>query len=159
MTLASLCLCVFAPAGCVVVPDPLPEPSAGAPLLHIVKQNVDPSLDDTPPIDRNSAAVFDVVIAIEVRGTTGALHYGWYGDVQVGSGIPLQYYRTNCDDQPRCFLNPCTGFLTASDNHKLLLVVSDTPLPPAALTQFDFPAGAAFDWVEWQVELTGVCPK
>ena len=142
---------------CVVTPDPLPKADVGAPLLHIAKQFVDPLLESRIPINKGEPAIFDVRKAVEVRGTTGALHYGWYGDVAEGSGIPVVFYKA-CDDQPLCFLNACRGFINPkAPLHKLLLVVSDAALANDATSPVEFPAGTAFDWVEWQVELTGEC--
>jgi hypothetical protein len=153
----ALGLCLWL-AGCLIPPDPLPVIHPGPALIHIDKILLEPALDPPPPpLDRALLAQFDARTAVITRDVTRVLHYAWYGDVDDKSGIPLQYYHA-CPNTSRCPFFPCIGLKNLDeDDHRLLLVVSDAPLPESAKNPFDFPEGAAVDWVEWQLTLVGKC--
>ncbi len=158
-SLTSLLLASVWAAGCVVLPEPLPIPVADEPLIHINKNLLEPSLDDTAPVDRGDLAKYDVRTAVEDRDINGPLRYAWYSDFDPTTGIPVQNYVT-CAGAELCVLAPCKAFISPlKDSHKLLLVVSEAALKSDVSTNpFDFPKDTAYDWVEWQVELTGDCP-
>ena len=127
-------------------------------IVHIEQLQLEPATAKSLVLDRGVPGVFDARVAAKTSCPSGGLHYAWHADLAEGSGAPPQLFRV-CDDNPLCFLSACKAFSNAGKdaNHKVLLVVSDQTLPTDAQSPFGFPAGAAFDFVEWQVDLNGEC--
>ncbi len=144
--------------GCVVLPTTEPAPESGAPLVHISKKDVDPPLLDTPAILKKDVPthIFEVTGAVQQLNVTGLLRYYWYYDLKHQTGIPLEFYRA-CSPTQRCILTPCTLPKPTKSDHRLLLVVSDGDLVENAKDPYHFPAGTAFDSVEWQIQLVNEC--
>ena len=127
-------------------------------LVHIDKTKIEPALTSHVLMNRAGLGVFDVRTAPSTVCIDKALHYSWYGDYDETSGIPLPFYHA-CGSSPLCTLAPCKALVDPQiDQHSLLLVVSEEPLPANAPSPFNFPADVAFDFVQWDIRLLGECP-
>jgi len=154
----SLILSAMMPA-CVVVPD-VADVQEGQPVVTILDDKADPQAIVPQVIERQEPfAKFDVLGATKGYNLSGRpLNYFWYYDYTTKDNIPLPFYSL-CGDSPRCLFSVCTKPNPSKDSHRLLLVVSDSKLPPNAKDPYDFPTGAAFDAIQWQLTLTKLCPE
>lgn len=149
---------------CLVPPNIDPPDANVLPFLFIDKGKADPKIVFPVVVPRETAATqFDVIVALEVVGISrNALHYNWYYDYVKGSGGGFLDQFIVCGaSTDRCLLSPCNRPGSSVDNHRLTLVVSDLPLrvtDDQGHDPFDFPAGAHFDSVTWDIELVGGCP-
>ncbi len=149
------------PASCLVPPN-IDAPGAHQVVaaVKIVKNKADPTIL-TPVIHQRAALnrVFDITVdhpAIEAV----ALRYNWYFDYS-DTVTTLDQTVVCPTSQNRCVLFPCSLPDYSADHHRLMVVVSDLPLrvtEDQSHDPFDFPAGAHFDSVSWDIELKGVCP-
>ncbi len=148
---------VVAASSCVVLPEVM-DVAVQAPVVTIMKDKTDPSILRTVPLERSTPIhVFDVTTAVVPTNVTGELNYFWYYDYADAS-VPLNYYSL-CGDSNKCNLAVCAKPKSSDDDHRLLLVVSDTKLNDDPVDPFDFPEGAAFDSVQWQLKLKDLCPE
>ena len=144
--------------GCVTLPAVV-EVTEDAPVVSILDDKVDPLAIEPTVVDRaDPFADFSVDTAVASQNVKGPLYYSWYYDFDTVNNIPLPYYSL-CGDSPRCLFSVCTRVLPTDPAHRLLLVVSDSKLNANPTDPVDFPEGAAFDTVQWQLSLVGVCPK
>lgn len=156
----SLVLALLMPAACVV-PPPVDPPSAHVvPALLLLKEKADPSVLVPVVVDRSKLnKTFDVLP--EHPGIDAlALRYYWYYDYS--KTLPSLDQSVVCATaQNRCALFPCSQLAAQDDRHRLTVVVSDLPLrvtDDQAHDPFDFPQGAHFDSLSWDIDLVGACP-
>ncbi|HAN32425.1 MAG TPA: hypothetical protein DCQ06_12590 [Myxococcales bacterium] len=143
---------------CVVLPE-LEEPPVVDPAVNILDEKVDPPMLQPIIVPRSEPIrQFTVEQAVFSAGLAGSLNYQWYYDYDAAKTIPLPYFAL-CGDSPKCILAVCTKPESNADDHRLLLVVSDRKLASDAQSPFDFPKGAVFDSVQWQLKLTDSCPE
>jgi len=144
---------LFGALGCAAE-EPTPK---AAPGLQIDKAQLKPS--NAAPVE---VSRFDVVARFDggaaVSAPTDAnLHYHWYYDYNPSATLPLTFYGV-CDDTPDCEFAVCTKPDATSDEHELLLVVSDGALKGTPNGPLDFPEGTQFDSVTWRLRLINTCP-
>jgi hypothetical protein len=158
---AVACVAVLlAPAGCVLPPSVDPPNAHVVPSLLLSKEKADPSVLVPAVIDRlQNSTVFDV--AAQHPGIDElTLRYYWYYDYT--KTLPSLDQAVVCATaQNRCVLFPCSLLQAQEDQHRLMVVVSDLPLrvtDDQAHGPFDFPKGAHFDSLQWDISLKGVCP-
>ena len=143
--------------GCVVLPD-VAEVTPNPPVVSILDKKVDPPAIVPTVLDRSEPfASFDVAFAVATQNLKGPVFYSWYYDYEDNNSIRLPYYSL-CGDSPRCPFSVCSKPRRTDPEHRLLLVVSDSKLNDDPSSPIDFPAGTAFDTVQWQLILEGVCP-
>lgn len=151
-------VCLGSVGGCVVTPEVANIPEE-TPVVSILDDKIDPRAFEVVSVAKEQAVFeFSVLQATDVRNVKSSLNYNWFYDYDSSTNVPLPYYSL-CGNSPRCFLSVCTRPDITKDNHRLLLVVSDTKLKEDAETPIDFPEGAIFDTVHWQLELSGNCPN
>ena len=144
-------------SGCVVLPDVADVNPAPA-VVSILDKKVDPPAIVPTVLGRSEPlASFDVVVAVSSQNLKGPVFYSWYYDYEDNNSIRLPYYSL-CGDSPRCLFSVCSKPKRTEPDHRLLLVVSDSKLNANAKGPIDFPPGAAFDTVQWQLTLEGICP-
>lgn len=154
MVVIALTLC----SACVMLPE-LEEPPVVNPTVNILDEKVDPPMLQPIVVPRSEPIrQFTVEQAVFFEGLVGTLNYQWYYDYDAAKTIPLPYFAL-CGDSPKCILAVCTKPEANVDDHRLLLVVSDRKLASDAESPFDFPEGAVFDSVQWQLKLTDSCPE
>lgn len=145
-------------------------PSCGSEVLPVGPcvpntVHIDPAKVDPPPagpvvLGRGEPATFDVQGAVPHITCTSSFHYlryAWYPDYDDNAGLPLPLHEA-CSSASICQVDPCKAFPGASDDHRMLLVVSRQALPETAKSPTDFPEGAPIDTIEWNIKLHGNCP-
>ncbi len=146
-------------AGCVI-PAPVSEPPAALPAsLKIIDGLVDPDVLTAVTIDRSEAIsdLFDLTGAIERQNDDKELIFFWYYDYDAASdGLPPQIWQV-CGSSPTCRLQVCKRFGKEYDDHRLRVVVSNAALKANAVKPWEFPAGTAYDSIEWRIQLEGDC--
>ncbi len=144
--------------GCVTLPA-IAAVTEDAPVVSILDDKVDPPAIEPWVVDRvQPFADFSVDTAVASHNVKGPLYYSWYYDFETVNDIPLPFYSL-CGDSSRCLFSVCTRANATDKEHRLLLVVSDSKLNANPKDPVDFPEGAAFDTVQWQLSLVGVCPE
>lgn len=148
-------LWILALAGCETSPAPKTMPS-----VQIHAEKADPSVLVPVVVDRAKLnKTFDV--SVEHPGVdVQALRYYWYYDYSTNLAS-LDQAVVCSTALNRCELFPCSQLGAQNDQHHLTVVVSDLPLRVTSdqgHDPFDFPAGAHFDSVSWDIDLTGQCP-
>ncbi|MSP92234.1 MAG: hypothetical protein EXR79_10605 [Myxococcales bacterium] len=141
-----------------IVPAPVGDVSAaGGPMLLINKAKTDPRLPGTFDWDpvANLGKVFSLD-SIDKRNISRPLRYTWYWDYDSLSGQPLVLFTQSCSDE-HCLVFLCEKTNKGAVDHRLLVVVSDGPLVEQPKGPLEFPAGTAFDAVEWQIRRKGAC--
>ena len=126
--------------------------------INIAADRIDPANLERTIVSRDSPfAAFSAESAVTTQGGCGPRQFDWYYDYTSAAGVPMPFYSL-CGDGPSCVVSVCTKPNATDKTHRLLLVVSDGPLKTDAKDPLDFPVGTAFDTVQWQLELVGVCP-
>ncbi len=144
-------------SGCVVFPE-VGEPPAEVKFVGIRTENLDPSALEPALVDRSQPfARFEADTAVKQQNISGPIYYSWYYDYDDNDNIPLPFYSL-CGDTPRCLFSVCAKKDSTVNQHRLLLVVSDTKLKDEPNGPLDFPDDAHFDAVQWQLSLTDKCP-
>ena len=131
-----------------------PSAAPGTAILKI--DSVAPeSLAPVAAAEPNSCAAFRIEQVSTANVDTANLHYYWYYDWDPGD--PVLDTAAICQDKSTCSLGVCARPLADKSEHRLLVVVSSAALLATAVSPTDFPAGTAFDAVDWQIELKGTC--
>ena len=128
--------------------------------VTIANAKADPPIA-MPVIHQRAALnrVFD--ITVNHPGVEAAtLRYTWYYDYS--DTVTALDQTVVCPKTPKRYVLFSCGLPDAgASHHRLMVVVSDLPLRVTEDQNhdpFDFPAGAHFDSVSWDIQLKGVCP-
>lgn len=139
---------------CVVLPPTADPPAEVPPLLNIAQVN--PPLFTPLVIDPRVAQDFKVEKLETQSVDPNTVQYYWYLDWNVTDPTLTKY--AVCQNKARCTVYLCGRANGADQNHTLLAVVSSAAQLDTAATPTDFPAGTAYDAVEWRIEPKGSCP-
>jgi hypothetical protein len=151
---------LLAPTACVLPPSVDTTSAHVVPALLMRKELADPTVLIPVVVDRAQLNKAFDVFADHPGIDELTLRYYWYYDYS--KTLPSLDQAVVCATaQNRCVLFPCSLLLSQEDSHRLMVVVSDLPLrvtDDQAHGPFDFPKGAHFDSLQWDINLKGVCP-
>ncbi len=146
-------------AGCVTL---APENSNVAPstkTLHLQIDKASPTVIGTVLVKPGDSLPFQVNGAILQLNISQQLTYIWLADFDAAAGLPV--YQSTVKScifaEETCSVDFCTLAATTENVHRIRLVVADARLKSTAISPLDFPAGTAFDSIEWTVKINGAC--
>lgn len=153
-------VCAALVPGCVTL---APENSNVAPVaktLHIQVDKADPKVIETVPFTPGTPVEFRVNGALLQLNISQQLTYIWLADFDAAAGLPvyLSTVKSCIFAESSCKVDFCTLDATTENVHRIRLVVADGRLKSTAISPLDFPAGTAFDSIEWTVKIKGACP-
>ena len=123
-------------------------------IVHV--DNASPSwLEPVAIATPKDGALFRVARTSRACVDAASLHYFWYYDWDASQ--PTVDTAAVCQDSQDCTLVVCDRPHNTQAHHTVLMVVSDANLLPTATSPTEFPAGAAYDAIVWQLDVKGGC--